>query len=378
MYSDRVLPFVEKSVVLDISDRIVDYSEIYFPFEVNSVATDHIDAVAESVLKSSENRFLKVDPLGVILFCGEIDLVAWIIKNKVALRGQVTRVDYSWIADRIRLDEVGKAYFPSNGAFECQDIQTGDLISAAVEYRSLSNTELAETFSSEGLLVEGAFSDDWGDESPDNDVVVDNRRKLSYLDDYFAAADTMDMLVPMLRGNTAVAKSSIVEDMCKKKGYRLVDYRLAFTTSLDFMGLTDFVSVDNGGRRESFSANSPVHKIISCSDEYMDFLTECVEKINVELKRNDLPPDTRKKLDDSVKYLSEMLKPPVIFFDEITQAKSDVRNAILRFLMADMLRRNEADLYKTLDKKEEKDKEEKLEYARLKGIRSIAKNGNYA
>lgn len=47
-------------------------------------------------------------------------------------------------------------------------------------------------------------------------------------------------------------------------------------------------------------------------------------------------------------------------------------------VMADMLRRNEADLYKILDKKEEKDKEEKLEYARIKGIRSIAKNGNYA
>lgn len=47
-------------------------------------------------------------------------------------------------------------------------------------------------------------------------------------------------------------------------------------------------------------------------------------------------------------------------------------------MMAEMMTKDEGPLYKLLDKKEDKDKEEKIEYARLKGIRSIAKNGNYA
>lgn len=286
----------------------------------------------------------------------------------------IMEFDYQGVANIIETDlvnDVNKAIFACNGAYLVEDIVTDTFINAcangfdvprdiSVDYKVLEESDKQNKDSLSSWL----FMNDNIDESYIMESALDtlqmlkDRRKngksndaeevkgkdavYTWLDAYFSLPEGEEMksggreVVPLLIGPTAVFKSATVKELCKKYNYRMVDFRVAFTSRLDYSGLFQIGEVEG----EKYSYACPMEEIVVCSDGFREFCKQSYQKLEDILQKGyteeEIASDGN-EVDTEKKYLTDeqkdkivglqlqyknYMRTPVLFCDEITRCFS--------------------------------------------------------
>lgn len=283
----------------------------------------------------------------------------------------VTEIDYMTVARRIIVSD-SVASIPINGAYKQEDIVTDLFINSAsngskimkdlldgitipyntnvVNFKEWANSEPVQEASFMGKLFNKAKngkSIDIEDKDSGEDFIY------SWLDSYFALPEGEDMkqggreVVPLLIGPTGVFKSATVKDLCRKYDYRLVDFRVSFTSRLDYSGLFQMGDVD--GKKYSYAC--PMEELVTCSDGFREYCRKAYDKVsqiltdgyivkdsssdgqNVTENTEALTDEQREELKTLLESYKEYMKTPVLFFDEITRCKDAGVNGVLVTLL---------------------------------------------
>lgn len=293
----------------------------------------------------------------------------------------IMEFDYQGVANIIETDlvnDVNKAIFACNGAYLVEDIVTDTFINAcangfdvprdiSVDYKVLEESDKQNKDSLSSWL----FMNDNIDESYIMESALDtlqmlkDRRKngksndaeevkgkdavYTWLDAYFSLPEGEEMksggreVVPLLIGPTAVFKSATVKELCKKYNYRMVDFRVAFTSRLDYSGLFQIGEVE--GKKYSYAC--PMEEIVVCSDGFREFCKQSYQKLEDILQKGyteeEIASDGN-EVDTEKKYLTDeqkdkivglqlqyknYMRTPVLFCDEITRCRDKGVNGIL-------------------------------------------------
>lgn len=293
----------------------------------------------------------------------------------------IMEFDYQGVANIVETDlvnEVNKAIFACNGAYLVEDIVTDTFINAcangfdvpsdiSADYKVLEESDKQNKDS----LASWLFINDNIDESYIMESALDtlqmlkDRRKngksndaeevkgkdavYTWLDAYFSLPDGEEMksggreVVPLLIGPTAVFKSATVKELCKKYNYRMVDFRVAFTSRLDYSGLFQIGEVE--GKKYSYAC--PMEEIVVCSDGFREFCKQSYQKLEDILQKGyteeEIASDGN-EVDTEKKYLTDeqkdkivelqlqyknYMRTPVLFFDETTRCRDKGVNGIL-------------------------------------------------
>lgn len=293
----------------------------------------------------------------------------------------IMEFDYQGVANIIETDlvnDVNKAIFACNGAYLVEDIVTDTFINAcangfdvprdiSVDYKVLEESDKQNKDSLSSWL----FMNDNIDESYIMESALDtlqmlkDRRKngksndaeevkgkdavYTWLDAYFSLPEGEEMksggreVVPLLIGPTAVFKSATVKELCKKYNYRMVDFRVAFTSRLDYSGLFQIGEVE--GKKYSYVC--PMEEIVVCSDGFREFCKQSYQKLEDILQKGyteeEIASDGN-EVDTEKKYLTDeqkdkivelqlqyknYMRTPVLFFDETTRCRDKGVNGIL-------------------------------------------------
>ena len=286
----------------------------------------------------------------------------------------IMEFDYQGVANIVETDlvnDVNKAIFACNGAYLVEDIVTDTFINAcangfdvpmdiSVDYKVLEESDKQN----KGSLSSWLFMNDNIDESYIMESALDtlqmlkDRRKngksndaeeikgkdavYTWLDAYFSLPEGEEMksggreVVPLLIGPTAVFKSATVKELCKKYNYRMVDFRVAFTSRLDYSGLFQIGEVE--GKKYSYAC--PMEEIVVCSDGFREFCKQSYQKLEDILQKGyteeEIASDGN-EVDTEKKYLTDeqkdkivelqlqyknYMRTPVLFCDEITRCFS--------------------------------------------------------
>jgi MoxR-like ATPase len=366
MYFESFLPFVcEYGYLEKNKEENINVSEVFCPIVTNRSMEDlEKDSIVQLYLKNKIIKVYHIMPLGIKVFA-ENDLLSYYVKQKFnneLVKADVTYIDYSDIAKRIRISN-GNAFVQKNNATMVHEGVITDMFvnsaanSVGVNIQNLSETgknifiQLPETVSlfslfetplGEAVDTKAQFAK--FQKTKRVDVKVS---KLDYiyewLDAYFQMPEGKDMtdsegreVVPLLLGPTGVFKSATVKTLCKKHGFRMVDFRVAFTSRLDYSGLYEMSTL--GG--ENFSSSCPMVELVTCSDGFRAYCKLAVEKLKTALMNgylivrkastgNDVAeiqqPMTKEQIDivtTMISQYNEYIKPPVLFFDEITRNKN--------------------------------------------------------
>lgn len=293
----------------------------------------------------------------------------------------IMEFDYQGVANIVETDlvnDVNKAIFACNGAYLVEDIVTDTFINAcangfdvtrdiSVDYKVLEESDKQNKDSLSSWL----FMNDNIDESYIMESALDtlqmlkDRRKngksndaeeikgkdavYTWLDAYFSLPEGEEMksggreVVPLLIGPTAVFKSATVKELCKKYNYRMVDFRVAFTSRLDYSGLFQIGEVE--GKKYSYAC--PMEEIVVCSDGFREFCKQSYQKLEDILQKGyteeEIASDGN-EVDTEKKYLTDeqkdkivelqlqyknYMRTPVLFTDEITRCRDKGVNGIL-------------------------------------------------
>ena len=293
----------------------------------------------------------------------------------------IMEFDYQGVANIIETDlvnDVNKAIFACNGAYLVEDIVTDTFINACAngfdvprdisfDYKVLEESDKQNKDSLSSWL----FMNDNIDESYIMESALDtlqmlkDRRKngksndaeevkgkdavYTWLDAYFSLPEGEEMksggreVVPLLIGPTAVFKSATVKELCKKYNYRMVDFRVAFTSRLDYSGLFQIGEVE--GKKYSYAC--PMEEIVVCSDGFREFCKQSYQKLEDILQKGyteeEIASDGN-EVDTEKKYLTDeqkdkivglqlqyknYMRTPVLFCDEITRCRDKGVNGIL-------------------------------------------------
>ena len=286
----------------------------------------------------------------------------------------IMEFDYQGVANIVETDlvnDVNKAIFACNGAYLVEDIVNDTFINAcangfdvpsdiSAEYKVLEESDKQNKDSLSSWL----FMNDNIDESYIMESALDtlqmlkDRRKngksndaeevkgkdavYTWLDAYFSLPEGEEMksggreVVPLLIGPTAVFKSATVKELCKKYNYRMVDFRVAFTSRLDYSGLFQIGEVE--GKKYSYAC--PMEEIVVCSDGFREFCKQSYQKLEDILQKGyteeEIASDGN-EVDTEKKYLTDeqkdkivelqlqyknYMRTPVLFTDEITRCFS--------------------------------------------------------
>lgn len=293
----------------------------------------------------------------------------------------IMEFDYQGVANIVETDlvnDVNKAIFACNGAYLVEDIVNDTFINAcangfdvpsdiSAEYKVLEESDKQNKDSLSSWL----FMNDNIDESYIMESALDtlqmlkDRRKngksndaeevkgkdavYTWLDAYFSLPEGEEMksggreVVPLLIGPTAVFKSATVKELCKKYNYRMVDFRVAFTSRLDYSGLFQIGEVE--GKKYSYAC--PMEEIVVCSDGFREFCKQSYQKLEDILQKGyteeEIASDGN-EVDTEKKYLTDeqkdkivelqlqyknYMRTPVLFCDEITRCRDKGVNGIL-------------------------------------------------
>lgn len=276
------------------------------------------------------------------------------------------------------VNDIDRAIFQCNGAYLVEDILTDTFINACAngldvssetysEYKVLEDSDKLDTVS----MSEWLFSNEHIDESYIMESALDtlqllkDRRKkgksndaegikgkdavYTWLDAYFSLPEGEEMksggreVVPLLIGPTAVFKSATVKELCKKYNYRMVDFRVAFTSRLDYSGLFQIGEVD--GKKYSYAC--PMEEIVVCSDGFREFCKQSYQKLEdilqkgytessvasdgntVETEKKYLTDEQKTKIVELQLQYKNYMRTPVLFCDEITRCRDKGVNGIL-------------------------------------------------
>ena len=286
----------------------------------------------------------------------------------------IMEFDYQAVANLIEVDlvnDIDRAIFQCNGAYLVEDILTDTFINACAngldvssetysEYKVLEDSDKLDTVS----MSEWLFSNEHIDESYIMESALDtlqllkDRRKkgksndaedikgkdavYTWLDAYFSLPEGEEMksggreVVPLLIGPTAVFKSATVKELCKKYNYRMVDFRVAFTSRLDYSGLFQIGEVE--GKKYSYAC--PMEEIVVCSDGFREFCKQSYQKLEdilqkgytessvasdgntVETEKKYLTDEQKTKIVELQLQYKNYMRTPVLFCDEITRCFS--------------------------------------------------------
>jgi hypothetical protein len=293
----------------------------------------------------------------------------------------IMEFDYQAVANLIEVDlvnDIDRAIFQCNGAYLVEDILTDTFINACAngldvssetysEHKVLEDSDKLDTVS----MSEWLFSNEHIDESYIMESALDtlqllkDRRKkgksndaedikgkdavYTWLDAYFSLPEGEEMksggreVVPLLIGPTAVFKSATVKELCKKYNYRMVDFRVAFTSRLDYSGLFQIGEVE--GKKYSYAC--PMEEIVVCSDGFREFCKQSYQKLedilqkgytetevasdgnNVEIEKKYLTDEQKTKIVELQLQYKNYMRTPVLFCDEITRCRDKGVNGIL-------------------------------------------------
>lgn len=293
----------------------------------------------------------------------------------------IMEFDYQAVANLIEVDlvnDIDRAIFQCNGAYLVEDILTDTFINACAngldissesysEYKVLEDSDKMDTVS----ISEWLFSNEHIDESYIMESALDtlqllkDRRKkgksndaedikgkdavYTWLDAYFSLPEGEEMksggreVVPLLIGPTAVFKSATVKELCKKYNYRMVDFRVAFTSRLDYSGLFQIGEVE--GKKYSYAC--PMEEIVVCSDGFREFCKQSYQKLedilqkgytessvasdgnSVETEKKYLTDEQKTKIVELQLQYKNYMRTPVLFCDEITRCRDKGVNGIL-------------------------------------------------
>jgi len=366
MYFESFLPFLEEygSLVRN-KKEVVNIDDIYCPIvSTRSLEDLEKDSVVKYHFDKKLIKVYNVLPLNIKILVGS-DLFCYYVKNSMAgkqILADVTYLDYYDVAKSIEIEE-GKASFSKNGgkfvienvvsdffvnnASNGLEIDLGSLgvedsISITMEDRvSIFNLfEGMEEKVEEALDVDKLLKDfkgDLGAKSSKIDHIYE------WMDGYFKLPEGQDArdgkgreVVPLLIGPTGVFKSATVKELCKKYNFRLVDFRVAFTSRLDFSGLYQVVTVEG----KDFSYACPMEELVVCSDGFREYCKRALEKLEETLskgtvvverssdgnslneKEDPLRDEEVEKIKGMISKYKEYVKTPVLFFDEITRNKN--------------------------------------------------------
>ena len=293
----------------------------------------------------------------------------------------IMEFDYQGVANIVETDlvnDVNKAIFACNGAYLVEDIVTDIFINAcangfdvprdiSVDYKVLEESDKQNKDSLSSWL----FMNDNIDESYIMESALDtlqmlkDRRKngksndaeevkgkdavYTWLDAYFSLPEGEEMksggreVVPLLIGPTAVFKSATVKELCKKYNYRMVDFRVAFTSRLDYSGLFQIGEVE--GKKYSYAC--PMEEIVVCSDGFREFCKQSYQKLEdilqkgyteeeiasdgntVDTEKKYLTDEQKDKIVELQLQYKNYMRTPVLFFDETTRCRDKGVNGIL-------------------------------------------------
>lgn len=293
----------------------------------------------------------------------------------------IMEFDYQAVANLIEVDlvsDIDRAIFQCNGAYLVEDILTDTFINACAngldvssetysEYKVLEDSDKLDTVS----ISEWLFSNEHIDENYIMESALDtlqllkDRRKkgksndaedikgkdavYTWLDAYFSLPEGEEMksggreVVPLLIGPTAVFKSATVKELCNKYNYRMVDFRVAFTSRLDYSGLFQIGEVE--GKKYSYAC--PMEEIVVCSDGFREFCKQSYQKLedilqkgytetevasdgnNVEIEKKYLTDEQKTKIVELQLQYKNYMRTPVLFCDEITRCRDKGVNGIL-------------------------------------------------
>jgi len=379
MYSiSNYFPFLDKA------DFVKNVREIHAVEEFLGYEPLIVDF--DSPSKDSTNKVFKAYRImpSNTLFLAELPSIVFNIFSGTfgsEITVDIMEFDYQSVANLIEVDlvnDINKAIFQCNGAYLIEDVLTDNFINACAngldissesysEYKVLEDSDKMDTVS----ISEWLFSNEHIDESYIMESALDtlqllkDRRKkgksndaedikgkdavYTWLDAYFSLPEGEEMksggreVVPLLIGPTAVFKSATVKELCKKYNYRMVDFRVAFTSRLDYSGLFQIGEVE--GKKYSYAC--PMEEIVVCSDGFREFCKQSYQKLedilqkgytessvasdgnSVETEKKYLTDEQKTKIVELQLQYKNYMRTPVLFCDEITRCRDKGVNGIL-------------------------------------------------
>lgn len=359
-YINQLFPFLENSDFIKTSDETVDISNIYCPINFEDNLSDN----NQILVQRKRFQAVRVQPCNVLLI-NEPESVVNKIKSGVygtQIRLNTTEYDYVSVASQLDVTD-NRAYLHMNKGYEEQEVVTDAFVNAAsngttVDEAFLMNVGVPRSnqimnlkdwlsgYSEEEIMESTDMFDDLlSDAEAGKSTTVETEQTKDYvykwLDSYFALPEGVSAtqggreVVPLLIGPTGVFKSSTVKELCKKYDYRLVDFRVAFTSRLDYSGLFQMGEVD--GKKYSYAC--PMEEIVTCSDGFREYCRRAYDKVSQILKdgyitkgkasdgekteslQEPLTDTQRKTLENVLAKYKEYMKVPVLFLDEITRCK---------------------------------------------------------
>lgn len=361
---DKVLPFINKSKIVGHISPVVPRDKI-----LKGNLDPDLTRFSESQknVLSTPPKFILVEPIGLFLI-NAIDYweylgnLIWLSENnKKLIEHNVPVLDYGSTSLQITVlsdpspEQEGEVSFQTpNLNFYSPLISTG-LIEAAQEFVQAQdfeifgynsfNFEIFEKEINEALSSEDrAFLRDLQGTFTLSPRVSEESDKIEqYLRSYFKSGSEPLSQVPMLVGNTAVAKSALVKSVVNdldgvssfssgEYGFRLIDFRAAFVDKSDIEGFQNIGFDPALGR--NVSSASPMLELVEASDQYLAWIRDCLKKMieRSEKAQSELTSNEFKKYLEKVEFLKQKAKTPILFFDEVTRAPTSVLNAFTTIL----------------------------------------------
>lgn len=379
MYSiNNFFPFIDRADFVRNIREVHNISE-FFGFEVTKTVFD-VDTKGDShVLKA-----YRVLPSNT-LFLMEVPSVVKDVFNGIygqEVTVDIIELDYQGISNSINCEEVNDSLCATlycNGGFDSENIITDTFINACgngieVPYdvaKDFLILEDSDRKSRDVNINDWLYDNEHIDESyimesaADTLQLLKDRRKngkdnyaeevkgkdaiYTWLDAYFSLPEGEEIksggreVVPLLIGPTAVFKSATIKELCKKYNYRMVDFRVAFTSRLDYSGLFQIGEVE--GKKYSYAC--PMEELVVCSDGFREFCKQSYQKLEyilqkgyiekdvasdgnvVEKEQQTISDEQREKIVKLQLQYKEYMKTPVLFFDEITRCSNKGVNGIL-------------------------------------------------
>lgn len=379
MYSiNNFFPFIDRADFVRNIREVHNISE-FLGFEVTKTDFD-VDTKGDShVLKA-----YRVLPSNT-LFLMEVPSVVKDVFNGIygqEVTVDIIELDYQGISNSINCEEVNDSLCATlycNGGFDSENIITDTFINACgngieVPYdvaKDFLILEDSDRKSRDVNINDWLYDNEHIDESyimesaADTLQLLKDRRKngkdnyaeevkgkdaiYTWLDAYFSLPEGEEIksggreVVPLLIGPTAVFKSATIKELCKKYNYRMVDFRVAFTSRLDYSGLFQIGEVE--GKKYSYAC--PMEELVVCSDGFREFCKQSYQKLEdilqkgyiekdvasdgnvVEKEQQTISDEQREKIVKLQLQYKEYMKTPVLFFDEITRCSNKGVNGIL-------------------------------------------------
>lgn len=365
-YVERLFPFLGDSDFIRNTDEFINIENLYCPISFSSKG-DNDENQGENISISQKKLFkaCRILPCNITVINEPEHVIRKIMSGfyGVAPKFVVTEYDYTEVASRIEVSDDNLAYIYMNKGYKQQEIASDIMINSAsngisVEEEfllginippiesSISMKTWVDGFSDEVIMESTeAFKDLLKEVEAGKELSVQSSEKkdavYKWLDSYFALPEGESAksggreVVPLLIGPTGVFKSATIKELCKKYDYRLVDFRVAFTSRLDYSGLFQMGEIDG----KKFSYACPMEEIVTCSDGFREYCRRAYDKVSqilqdgyiIKNKASDgnvtdgdkevLSDEQRENLEDILAKYKEYMKTPVLFMDEITRCK---------------------------------------------------------